>query len=138
MMFANITWWSVVYGLATALDTLCSQAFTGAMSVTTVGVHLQTGILVMGIFVVPVSLVWWNGEYLLLALGQDPQLAALSGIYLRYLIPSIVPGFLFECLKRYLQAQGDNCHMFRTTPVFLHGLIPCVTQVSCMQALTFC
>jgi MATE family multidrug resistance protein len=62
-----------------ALDTLCSQAWTGASDKTLVGVHLQRALVVQSIMLVPIGAVWWHGEYILLALNQEPDLAAYAG-----------------------------------------------------------
>jgi MATE family multidrug resistance protein len=62
-----------------ALDTLCSQAWTGASDKTLVGVHLQRALVIQSIMLVPIGAVWWHGEYILLALNQEPDLAAYAG-----------------------------------------------------------
>ncbi|ORX81186.1 MATE efflux family protein [Basidiobolus meristosporus CBS 931.73] len=105
-MFASVTCWSVSIGISTALDTLGSQAYTGSNDPHALGVYLQRAIGIMSIIFVPISFLWWNAEYLLLWLRQDPELAALAGQFLRYLLPGAFPFVCFECVKRYLQAQG--------------------------------
>ncbi|KAJ1988345.1 ethionine resistance protein [Dimargaris cristalligena] len=105
-MFASVTGWAVGIGLVTALDTLCSQSYTGARDVYAVGTYLQRGIVVITACHIPILLIWWNSEALLLALNQDPVIASLAGTYLRYLMLGCLPNLLFECVKRYLQAQG--------------------------------
>lgn len=53
-----------------------------------------------------ITLVWYNAESLLINLGQDPQVAAKAGMYLR-IVSFGLPGFAgFEICRRYLQAQG--------------------------------
>ncbi|RKP39743.1 mate-domain-containing protein [Dimargaris cristalligena] len=105
-MFATVTGWAVGIGLITALDTLCSQSYTGSCDVHAVGTYLQRGIVAVTAFHFPIMLLWWNSEWLLLALHQDPNIAHLAGTYLRYLMLGCLPNLLFECIKRYLQAQG--------------------------------
>ncbi|KAJ9062447.1 ethionine resistance protein [Entomophthora muscae] len=105
-MFANVTGWSIVFGMTTSLDTLCSQAFTGAEDVKILGVYLQRGFLVTISLFLPVSLIWWHAEELLLAIGQEPGLSQLCGLYLKWSLFA-VPGFItFECCKKFLQSQG--------------------------------
>ncbi|KAI9293679.1 MATE efflux family protein [Neoconidiobolus thromboides FSU 785] len=102
---ANTTGNSISLGMATALDTLCSQAFTGASDKKQVGVHLQRGIVIQMMMTIPIFTVWWFSESLLLFLQQTPEVAKLSSIYLRIMILGFPPYILFECLKKYLQAQ---------------------------------
>ena len=78
-MFANVSAWSIALGTATALDTLCSQAWTGAKDKTLVGVHLQRALLILSLMFLPIAIVWWNATRILLALNQEPELARLAG-----------------------------------------------------------
>ncbi|KAI9261505.1 mate-domain-containing protein [Phascolomyces articulosus] len=106
-MFASVSAWSVAFGTATALDTLCSQSWTAASDKTLVGIHLQRALVVLAIifcgFIAPL---WWNGTRILLALNQEPELAILAGTFLRYLLLGAPAFIAFEGLKKYLQAQG--------------------------------
>ena len=78
-MFVNVSAWSISYGTTTALDTLCSQAWTGAKDKTIIGVHLQRAYLVLSIMFVPIACIWWNAEPIMLSLNQDPELAKFAG-----------------------------------------------------------
>ncbi|KAI9291802.1 MATE efflux family protein [Neoconidiobolus thromboides FSU 785] len=104
-MFASVTGWSVAMGMATALDTLCSQAFTGARNLHIVGIYLQRGILISLTLLIPVSFLWLYAENILLLLKQDPELAYYCGRYLKILLLGAPPYIVFECLKKFLQAQ---------------------------------
>ncbi|KAI9347474.1 mate-domain-containing protein [Pilaira anomala] len=105
-MFASVTAWSIAFGTATALDTLCSQAWTGAKDKTLVGVHLQRALCILAIMFIPIAIVWWNCTSLLLSLGQDPQLAHQAGLFLRCLMLGAPAFIAFEATKKFLQAQG--------------------------------
>ncbi|RGP67541.1 ethionine resistance [Fusarium sporotrichioides] len=93
-------------GMATALDTLCAQAY-GSGNKTGVGLHVQRMLLLMTIVTIPVAIFWISSPaFLTLILRQD-DLAAKAGSFLRVSILGI-PGYAsFEALKRLLQAQGD-------------------------------
>ena len=71
-------------GLATALDTLCSQAY-GAGNKTLVGLHLQRMVYFLMVMSVPIMLLWFYSESLLNAIVPEPELAAFAGLYLRIL-----------------------------------------------------
>ncbi len=55
--------------------------------------------------VLPSLVVLWNGEALLLALGQDARLAALAGAYLRAMMWGLVPFCGFVVLRCFLAAM---------------------------------
>lgn len=104
-MLAAVTWFSVASGVITSLDTLCAQAY-GSGRKELVGLHVQRCLLLLAIIMMPVLVIWLNTESLMLALKQDPEIAKLSGQYMKVAVLG-APGFaIFETLKRFLQAQG--------------------------------
>ncbi|KAG0046851.1 hypothetical protein BGZ83_007980 [Gryganskiella cystojenkinii] len=105
-MFAAVTGWSVSLGTATALDTLCSQSYTSHHP-HTLGLHLQRAILVLMLLFVPIAGVWLSAEYIFMALGQERALAQHAALFLRGLLPGAPAFLIFECVKKYLQAQGN-------------------------------
>jgi MATE family multidrug resistance protein len=104
---AGISGYSIYYGLATSLDTLCAQAYgSGARHL--VGVHLQRMVWFLLLVSVPITLVWFNGEAIIASLipASERPVAVLAGRYLR-VIALGAPGFgVFEASKRFVQAQG--------------------------------
>ncbi|KAI8899222.1 mate-domain-containing protein [Globomyces pollinis-pini] len=105
-MLCNVTGNGVASGLTSALDTLCSQAFTASDDIHAVGKLLQRGIIVMFIFCIPISLFWSDTKPFFVTLGQDPEISSLAAEFLRCMIPGLFPSFVNECLRKYLQAQG--------------------------------
>ncbi|KAI7899044.1 mate-domain-containing protein [Cokeromyces recurvatus] len=105
-MFASVTAWSIAFGTATALDTLCSQAWTGAKDKTLVGIHLQRALCILALMFIPIAILWWNCTKLLLSLNQDPDLAYHAGVFLRCLMLGAPAFIAFEATKKFLQAQG--------------------------------
>ncbi|KAI8377930.1 mate-domain-containing protein [Radiomyces spectabilis] len=122
-MFATVSAWSITYGTSTALDTLCSQAWTGARDKTLLGIHLQRALLVLAILFIPISITWWNATRLLIFVNQDPDLAALAGLFLRYLLIGAPAYISFEAIKKFCQAQGimeaSTYALFVTSPINL-------------------
>ncbi|KAJ2659033.1 ethionine resistance protein [Coemansia sp. RSA 1200] len=104
--FHNIIVMSPIFGLLSAMDTFCSTAYTASRDKTLVGFHYQRGIVAVCTHFILVSPILWNAESIMLRLGQDPEIAHLSGLYLRIQIISLLPSSLYETTKRYLQAQG--------------------------------
>ncbi|CAK7898176.1 ethionine resistance-conferring protein 1 [[Candida] anglica] len=105
-MTANITGYATIQGIATALDTLCPQAF-GAKKYHLVGTYMQKCIALIFTIMLPILLVWTFWGYTLITLIlPDKETAKLAAVYLQYIAPGIPGYILFECGKRFLQAQG--------------------------------
>lgn len=109
-MFAMCTAWLIALGGTTALDTLCSSTFTGSSDPHDLGVLLQRAFLVLGGFYVPVAILWFCSEPLFMALGQNPQLSHDSARFLMCLVPGGLGYVYFECMKKFLQAQGTSSY----------------------------
>ncbi|ODV60959.1 MATE family efflux transporter [Ascoidea rubescens DSM 1968] len=105
-MTANITAFSIIEGLATCLDTLCSQAY-GSKSYNLVGIYFQrVTALILTILSVIIVLWFLFAEKTLAFLINDAELAHLASNYLK-VISLGIPGYiLFEAGKRFLQCQG--------------------------------
>ena len=106
-MFAMSTAWLIALGGTTAMDTLCSSSFTGSKDPHDLGIILQRGFIVLGVFYIPVCILWIFSEPVFLALGQEPQISKDSARFLCCLIPGGLGYIYFEALKKYLQAQGS-------------------------------
>ncbi|CAK7199959.1 hypothetical protein SEUCBS139899_002647 [Sporothrix eucalyptigena] len=104
-MTASITFYAPCQGLATCLDTLCSQAY-GSGHKFLVGLQLQRMCCFLLILCVPIATVWVYSEEILVNLVPEREIAALAGLYLRILVFSMPASAVFECSKRYMQAQG--------------------------------
>lgn len=108
LMFALVTGWMIALGGTTALDTLASSTFTGSKDKHDLGILLQRGFFVLGLFYIPVAIIWACSNSIFLALGQDPDLSYQSSRFLTCLIPGGLGYIFFETLKKYLQAQGQS------------------------------
>ncbi|KAF2173299.1 hypothetical protein M409DRAFT_49761 [Zasmidium cellare ATCC 36951] len=105
-MFAMCTAWLIGMGGTTAMDTLASASFTGSKNKHDLGVILQRAFFVLGLFYIPVNILWIFSEPVFKALGQEDYIASGSSKFLTVLIPGGLGYIYFECLKKYLQAQG--------------------------------
>ncbi|OJZ84707.1 hypothetical protein ASPFODRAFT_82954 [Aspergillus luchuensis CBS 106.47] len=106
LMFAMVTAWMIALGGTTALDTLASSTFTGSSNKHDLGILLQRAFFVLGLFYVPIAMLWAFSEPVFLLLGQDPQLSRDSARFLTCLIPGGLGYIYFEAMKKYLQAQS--------------------------------
>ncbi|KFH47821.1 putative transporter-like protein [Hapsidospora chrysogenum ATCC 11550] len=113
-MSAAITCIAPFQGLATSLDTLCAQAY-GSGHKHLVGIQFQRMTLFLFTLMVPIAVLWYFSTGILLLVIPEPDSARLAGLYLRVMIFSIPGIILFECGKRFTQAQG----LFRATTYVL-------------------
>ncbi|KAG6367302.1 hypothetical protein INS49_001489 [Diaporthe citri] len=105
-MTMNVVGLSIMEGMATALDTLCAQAYGSGHKVG-VGLHIQRMIVLMGLSLVPIGLAWIFSPWILPLFVKQHHLAVKAGVFLQYSLVGL-PGYgAFEAGKRFLQAQGD-------------------------------
>lgn len=104
-MTASITCYVPVQGLATALDTLCAQAY-GSGHKHLVGLQAQRMTWLLWLIEAPIAILWWYSEPILAALVPSNETAQLAAMYLRVLILGMPGVAAFETGKRFVQSQG--------------------------------
>ncbi|KAI0882307.1 MATE efflux family protein [Annulohypoxylon maeteangense] len=106
MTTMNIVGFATIEGMATALDTLCAQAY-GSGSLHGVGLHVQKMLLLMALSIIPIGIFWICSPWVLSLFVRQQHLAVMAGSFLRVSLIGL-PGYAsFEAGKRFLQAQGD-------------------------------
>ncbi|KAF8736131.1 hypothetical protein AX14_000853 [Amanita brunnescens Koide BX004] len=104
-MTASVTGFSVLQGLSSALDTLLPPAWT-SKEPRLVGLWTQRIAVVTAFALIPMYLIWFSAEGLLLSLKQDPAVAHLAAVYLRWMSLGL-PAYSFNNIsRRYFQSQG--------------------------------
>lgn len=104
-MFANAAGNSILFGTASACDTLQSQAY-GARNYARVGHISQRGLVIMMAMTLPISALLWNADAVLGRMGQDARTVEMSTLYVRLLIPGLPGAMCYEILKKHLQNIG--------------------------------
>ncbi|KAG6752287.1 protein DETOXIFICATION 54-like [Populus alba x Populus x berolinensis] len=103
--FTNITGYSVLVGLASGLEPVCSQAY-GSKNWDLLSLSLQRMILILGIAIIPISLLWLNLESIMNFMGQDPNITAMAATYCIYSLPDLLTNTLLQPLRVFLRSQG--------------------------------
>lgn len=63
-------------------------------------------LVVMAATLIPVSMIWFNAESILLLLRQDSEVSHLAAVYLKWSFFGL-PAYSFNCIsRRYFQSQG--------------------------------
>ncbi|WJX25604.1 Protein DETOXIFICATION 16 [Trifolium repens] len=103
--FASVTGFSLLGGMASALDTLCGQSY-GAKQYRMLGIHMQRAMFILMITAIPLAIIWANTSSILIFLGQDPEISTEAGNYATLMVPCLFAYGLLQCLNRFLQTQN--------------------------------
>ncbi|KZT68931.1 MATE efflux family protein [Daedalea quercina L-15889] len=104
-MTASVTGFSIIQGFASTLDTMLPGAWTSSQP-RLVGLWAQRMAVVMAAVLVPIILIWFSSESILLFLKQEPDVARLAATYLRFSVIGL-PAYAFNSIsRRYFQSQG--------------------------------
>lgn len=135
---AGIALGSVVYqlvmilcmGVLFAVAPLVSQAH-GAEDPVRAARAARQGLWLATLLFLPAWLLFWNGEALLLALGQQPETVELAAGYLRAASWGFLPALLLTALRGFLEGLSD------TRPVMVVLLLGIGLNVLANNALMF-
>ncbi|RXW17121.1 hypothetical protein EST38_g8726 [Candolleomyces aberdarensis] len=115
-MTASVSGFSIIQGFCSALDTLLPSAWTSSHP-QYVGLWAQRMCVVMGAMLIPILLIWFSAESILLFLRQDPDVARLAAIYLRWVSLGL-PAYAFNCIsRRYFQSQVPTRIILMVAPI---------------------
>ncbi|KAI0777513.1 MATE efflux family protein [Trametes elegans] len=104
-MTASVSGFSIIQGFASTLDTMLPSAWTSSQP-QLVGLWSQRMAVVMAATLVPILLIWFSSESILLFLKQEPEVARLAAVYLRFSAIGL-PAYAFNSIsRRYFQSQG--------------------------------
>ncbi|XP_051149767.1 protein DETOXIFICATION 54-like isoform X2 [Andrographis paniculata] len=103
--FTNITGYSVIVGLASGLEPVCSQAY-GSKNWDLLLLSLHRMIFLILIAIIPISLLWINLQPIMLFMGQDKDITSMAATYCIYSLPDLLTNTLLHPLRVYLRSQG--------------------------------
>ncbi|XP_050223069.1 protein DETOXIFICATION 12-like [Mercurialis annua] len=102
---SGVTGFSLLLGMASALETLCGQAY-GAKQYHKLGIQTQTAIFCLILVCIPLSIIWTFMGKILVFIGQDPVISHEAGQYMIWLIPGLFAYAALQPLVRYFQMQS--------------------------------
>ncbi|XP_008389239.2 protein DETOXIFICATION 12-like isoform X2 [Malus domestica] len=102
---SGVTGFSLFLGMASALETLCGQAY-GAEQYQKLGLQTYTAIFSLNLVCLPLSLIWIYMEKLLIFMGQDPVISREAGKFTIWLLPALFAYATLQPLIRYFQTQS--------------------------------
>ncbi|KAJ7971251.1 Protein DETOXIFICATION [Quillaja saponaria] len=114
----NVFGFSILSGMAGALETLCGQAY-GAEQYKKLGTYTYTAIISLTLVSSPVCILWIFMDKLLPLIGQDPEISLEAKKYSMWLIPALFGSAILKSLTRYLQTQSLTLPMLLTSSVIL-------------------
>ncbi|KAJ1898482.1 ethionine resistance protein [Kickxella alabastrina] len=106
IMLANFLVLMPGFGVATTLDSFCYAAFTASEDKTQVGFHTRRGLITITILLIPIMAFFMYIDPLLVMMGQTPEVARICGQFLRIWMLGSWPQLAFDCLRRFILAQG--------------------------------
>jgi MATE family multidrug resistance protein len=121
--FAGVTGLHVLMGMASALETLCGQAY-GAKQYHLLGIQLQRAIVALFCVSIPLAVIWAYMGHILTALGQDPLISFEAGKFARWMIPSLFASAALQPLVKFLQSQGIVFPMMLSSAITLCFHVP--------------
>ncbi|TYK28475.1 protein DETOXIFICATION 16-like isoform X1 [Cucumis melo var. makuwa] len=121
--FTSVTGFTVLLGMASALDTFCGQSY-GAKQYHMLGIHVQRAMFILSLVSIPLAVIWANTGEILKLLGQDAQISAEAGKYAKCLIPCLFAHGLVQCLNRFLTTQNVVFPMMMSSGISALSHIP--------------
>ncbi|KAK4771389.1 hypothetical protein SAY87_031921 [Trapa incisa] len=103
--FANVTGFSVLNGLCGSMEPICGQAY-GAKNFKLLRKTLLMTVLLLLAVSALISFLWLYVDKILIAFGQQKEIAAVARSYLLYLLPDLAVTSFLCPLKAYLSTQG--------------------------------
>jgi len=88
-VITNVTGYSWLYGLSSAISTLSGQDW-GAKNFHSIGITMQRGfVILLCTAIIPLICIWLSAKPLLIACGQNPEIAELVGMYSHIRLPGL-------------------------------------------------
>lgn len=104
---SNMYFAPLIFGLGLAYATspmIAAEIGRKRHSVRDVRRTVRQGLWLAAIISIPIWILLWNSESILLAMGQDPALSAQAAIYVRHLQWAVLPFYGYIVLRSFISA----------------------------------
>ncbi|MER8384971.1 MATE family efflux transporter [Mesorhizobium sp. M1428] len=104
---ANLYFMPLIFGLGLMLATspmMATELGRRRHSVRDLRRTVRQGLWLAILICIPIWVLLWHGESVLLAMGQEPALAHQAGVYLRWLEWAVLPFFGYIVLRSFISA----------------------------------
>ncbi|GMN38678.1 hypothetical protein TIFTF001_007916 [Ficus carica] len=128
--FCAVSGFSLLNGIASALDTLCGQEF-GAKQYRKLGIQTSTSILYLHLVCITLSVILILMGKILVIMGQDPIISKEAGKFAMSLIPPLFAYGALQALVEHFQSQR------LITPLLLSSCASLSCHVPLCWALVF-
>ncbi|KAA8526507.1 hypothetical protein F0562_008290 [Nyssa sinensis] len=95
----------LMLGMASAVETLCGQAY-GAQKYEILGIYLQRSTILLTATGVLLTLIYIFSKPILILLGQSPRIASAAAFYVYGLIPQLFAYAINYPVQKFLQSQN--------------------------------
>ncbi|MQM10610.1 hypothetical protein Taro_043505 [Colocasia esculenta] len=113
----------IMMGMASAVQTVCGQAF-GAKKYGIMGTVLQRALILQLIVGVAMGFVYWYSGPFFRLVRQSEEVSAIGQYYARGLVPQIIAYAIYLPMQRFLQAQNViNPMAYVAVGVFIFHLL---------------
>ncbi|MCX8572353.1 MULTISPECIES: MATE family efflux transporter [Hyphomicrobiales] len=104
---SNLYFAPLVFGLGLMYATspmMAAELGRKRHSVRDVRRTVRQGLWMALVIVVPIWVLLWNAEHILIAMGQEPKLAEQAGVYVRHLQWAVLPFYGYIVLRSFISA----------------------------------
>lgn len=104
--FTNMTGYSILVGLASGLEPICSQAH-GSHNYDVISLSLRRMLLILFLATIPITLLWLNLEPIMLFMGQSKPITSIAATHCLYTLPDLLTNTLLQPLRVFLRSQKE-------------------------------
>jgi MATE family multidrug resistance protein len=100
-MLINVVCFATCWGFNGTLETYVTQSF-GSGNTYMCGVQLNRGRIIGAVMFVPIAILFYFVDSVLISVGQDPEISEIARDYIVWALPGLFFVNQFDACKRYL------------------------------------
>lgn len=132
--FANVTGFSVLNGLCSAMEPISGQAY-GAKNFKLLHKTLVMATSSLLLTALPIAFLWLNVDKILVHFGQQEDISMVAKKYLVYLLPDLVVRSFLSPLKEYLSSQSQTVPIMLSSAMAVAFHVPTTSYFQKLRVL---